>query len=130
MKPFLDLPAALRPTPKRRPVRVGELIRNEIATLVLYKIKDPSLTQLTITDVVMTDDLRMARVYFSCDDKLVSEVKKGLARASGFMRSHLARVLSMRYVPELRFMVDRDKARRDRMDELFQEIAVENDKAH
>ncbi|MCD6389986.1 MAG: 30S ribosome-binding factor RbfA [Desulfobulbaceae bacterium] len=120
------LPAGLRPEPKRRPIRVGDLIRNEIAMLLLFKIKDPRLLYVTITEVVMTDDLRRARIYFVCDEKLVKKSEKGLVSAKGFIRSHLARVLNMRYVPELLFLYDPAHAKRERMDQLFQEIAGEN----
>ena len=125
-KAGLLLPAGLRPEPKRRPIRVGDLIRNEIAMLLLSKIKDPRLLYVTITEVVMTDDLRRARIYFVCDEKLVKKSEKGLVSAKGFIRSHLARVLKMRYVPELLFLYDPAYAERERMDQLFQEIAGEN----
>jgi len=120
------LPEGLRPEPKRRPIRVGDLIRNEIAMLLLYKTKDPRLLHVTITEVVMTDDLRRARIYFVCDEKLVRKAEKGLVSAKGFMRSHLARVLNMRFVPELLFLHDPAHAKRERMDQLFHEIAEEN----
>lgn len=121
------LPAGLRPEPKRRPARVGDLIRNEIATLLRYKIKDPRIAEITITQVIMSDDLSRAKVYFSCDEKLLFKARKGLSSAGGFIRTHLAQTLNMRYVPVLIFKNDPEQAQRERIDQLFQEIAAENE---
>ncbi len=122
------LPAGLSPEPKRRPARVGDLLRNEIAVLLLHKIKDPRVAEITITQVIMSDDLSRARVYYSCDEKSLAGVGKGLASAGGFIRSHLARTVNMRYVPELIFKYDPEPAQRERLDQLFQEIAAENER--
>lgn len=108
---------------------MGDLLRNEIAMLLLYKIKDPRVADITITQVVMSDDLSRARVYYSCDDRLLARARKGLSSAGGFIRTHLARTLNMRYVPELVFKNDREQAERERIDQLLQEIAAENERS-
>jgi ribosome-binding factor A len=123
------LPAGLRPEPKRRPARVGDLLRNEIATLLLYKIKDPRVAAVTVTQVIMSDDLSRAKVYYSCDEKLLAKARKGLTSAGGFIRSYLARTLNMRYVPQLIFKHDPEQAQREKLDQLFQEIAAENERS-
>ncbi|MCK5322668.1 MAG: 30S ribosome-binding factor RbfA, partial [Desulfobulbaceae bacterium] len=92
----------------RRPSRVGDMIRSEISQLLVQKIKDPRVQNVTITGVAMTGDLRRARIYFTVfgDKRRIKEAEKGLASAKGFIRSHLARELGMRYVPELDFRHD------------------------
>ena len=111
----------------RRPARVADNIKNEIATLLLRKIQDPRVYNVTITQVKITPDLRRAWIYFSCLDSNVEEVVAGLTSAKGFIRSHLARVLGMRYVPDLEFRHDLTINRMAEMDKIFHEIAAEDD---
>lgn len=126
-KTRFGLPAGLEEGPRRRPARVGDLIMQEIAMLLLQKIKDPGLRDVTIIKVKVTDDLRKARVFFSCPDDEKVKVEKGMIRAKGFIRSHLASQLQLRYVPELVFLYDATSAQQERMDRLFKEIANEHE---
>lgn len=126
-KTRFGLPAGLEEGPRRRPARVGDLIMQEIATLLLYKIKDPGLRDVTILQVKVTDDLKKARVFFSCPDDTVKKAEKGMKRAKGFIRSHLATQLQMRYVPELIFQHDPSAAEQEKMNRLFREIAGEHE---
>ncbi len=113
----------------RRPARVADNIKNEIAMLLLRKVKDPRLYNVTITGVKITPDLRRAQVMFSCSGGDAEDVGSGLASARGFFRSHLARELGMRYVPDLEFVQDLSLERQFEMDELFREIAEKDDQA-
>ncbi len=128
-KSRIVLPAGLGPEPKRRPVRVADMLRKEIAMLLRRKISDPRIAEVTITQVVMSDDLSRANIYFSCDEKLVERAKRGFASAGGFIRTHLAQILKMRYMPELVFKRDAGQVHRERIDQLFQEIAAENERS-
>ena len=73
----------------RRPARVADSIKNEVALLLLRKIRDPRVYNVTITEVKITPDLRRAWIYFSCLDQNVEEVAAGLTSAKGFIRTHL-----------------------------------------
>ncbi len=110
-----------------RPTRVGDLIKQEIATMLIYgDIKDPRVGLVTITDVKMTRDLKNARVFFtmtgaSLQDGLKVEgskadgsdtssearsVRRGLQNASGFIRRELGKKLSLKYIPVITFEYD------------------------
>ncbi|MGV1099976.1 30S ribosome-binding factor RbfA [Thiovibrio sp. JS02] len=127
-KSRFSLPAALgRSAPKRRPIRVADAIKTEIADLLLRKINDPRLHNVTITKVEVSDDLGHARVFYSIlDDERPENVAKGLASARGFMRSSLAKVLEMRHVPALDFRQDLAAQRQEEMERLLREIAKED----
>ncbi len=117
----------LGPSPRRRPSRVGDLIKAEIATLLLRKIKDPRVQHVSITKVDVSPDLRNARVMFGVyGDQDPKEAAKGLESCKGFIRSTLARVLEMKYVPALQFKQDLSAQRQDEMERLFKEIRDEN----
>ncbi len=120
------LPDALGTEPRRRPARIADAIRNEIATLLLYQVKDPSLLSVTIVRVEVSNDIKRAKIYYACDPEMEKKVRQGLSRARGFMRSHLAKVMQMKYVPELIFHSDPGPTHAERMEQIFQEIASED----
>ncbi|MBU0730354.1 MAG: 30S ribosome-binding factor RbfA [Proteobacteria bacterium] len=108
--------------PKRRPARVADSIRNEVALLVLQKIKDPRIKNITITKVKVTDDLRNAIIFFSCTEDLMDSAEKGLLSSKGFIRSHLAKELGMRCVPELSFERDLTLFYQENVERLLKDV--------
>jgi ribosome-binding factor A len=92
----------------RRAERVGEAMREVIADMLLRDIKDPRVGMVTLTAVQLTDDLRHAKVYFSCvGDAAVRERSlQGLRSAAGFIRAQLTRRLQLRAAPEVTFLFD------------------------
>jgi ribosome-binding factor A len=115
---------------QKRSVRVADAIRNELALLLLHKVRDPKIGSVTVSRVEVTDDLKYAKIYYTVlgEGKIVKEAEAGLQRARGFMRSHLAKTLNMRYTPELQFRYDMTAEKVKEIEELFQEIAGEKDK--
>jgi len=111
----------------KRPKRVADMIKNEIALLLLRKVKDPRLTNVSIVAVEVTRDLRKAIVYYSVlgDEHQVKDVAEGLARAKGFFRSHLARELGMRATPDLVFKLDLSMVHQQEMEMLLKEIKTD-----
>ena len=101
--------------------RVADQIRMEVADILMRKIKDPRVRTVTVTDVELTKDLRIARVYVTTMEQNHGErhVFDGLAKASGFVRAELGRRLALRYLPELIFVKDVSGPRADRVLELL-----------
>lgn len=107
-----------------RPKRVAEAIRNELSILLLQKVRDPRLSEVTITGVKMSPDLKRAKVYFDISTgKNVKSAAQGLQKAKGFFRSHIARQLNMRYTPELVFFHDKMNEETEKLEGVFREIA-------
>lgn len=104
-------------TAYKRAARVAGQIRMEVAEILLRKTKDPRLQAVTVTDVELTDDLRIARVYVTVgkDGDEEAGVFSGLAKATGFIRGEVGRRLSLRYNPELLFCKDTSGSRGDRI---------------
>ena len=113
----------------KRADRVADLIRMEMADLLLKHVRDPRIGFLTITGVTMTDDLRTAKVFFveMGKDECRGEVLAGLRRASGFLRGELGRRLKLRFAPELLFEYDASFAYGNRIERLLSEIHREED---
>ena len=121
------LPDELADGPKRRPARVADVIQSEVAMLLLSGIKDPRVEGVTLVGVRVTDDLRTARLLFTCIKANADHVLAGLTSARGYIRSHLAKELKLRYVPELIFEYDTSLDKQQEIEMVLQEIAREND---
>lgn len=104
-----------------RPRRVGHLLQREIADLIRREVNDPRAQQVTITSVDVSPDLKQARVYFTCldTDADTKKVEKVLNNAKGYLRHHLKSRLSMRSVPDLRFIYDESVERGTRISALI-----------
>jgi ribosome-binding factor A len=119
------LPGLGRPE-SSRPKRVAEAIKNELTILLLQQVSDPRLTGTLISKVVVAPDLKQAKVYFTVPaGKDSGSALKGMHRAKGFFRSHLAKTLNLRYTPELLFYFDNLNEEVERIDALFRQIEEE-----
>ncbi|NND91364.1 MAG: 30S ribosome-binding factor RbfA [Granulosicoccus sp.] len=108
--------------------RVADFIQRELAGLIRSEVKDPRVSpMLTISSVEVSRDLSVAKVYYSLmDSDEQPETQEALARASGFLRRQLARQMSTRSVPQLRFYYDDSAARGARMSALIATAIASN----
>lgn len=113
--------------PYKRADRLGELIQSEVSDIILRKIKDPRISLVTITGVDVSEDLRMAKIYFSSmgDNKERQKVLDGLKSATGFIKKALGPRLALRYVPDIEFCYDYSFEYGQRIDKLLREIKEE-----
>jgi ribosome-binding factor A len=110
--------------PSRRPKQVGDVVRAELARLLREELRDPAIGFATITDVVMADDLRSARVHvsvFGGKDQFAKTVE-ALNHARGHLRSLVGRNCGLRYAPDLHFVEDHTLERGARIEELLRTI--------
>lgn len=113
---------------RRRVQRFNELIHQELSTLLLRRVRDPRLSAVTITEVDVTADLRIARVYISVlddDEKRRKEILHSIRGAAGFLRRELAHILQVRYTPELDFRLDESAQYGEHIDQLLEKIHQE-----
>lgn len=104
--------------------KVAGLIQKEISSIIQFEMKDPKLGFVTITDVRVTNDLSIAKVYVSF---LGQQARKDagmkvLERSKGFIRSELAKRLSMRKVPDLKFMHDDSLEKGNKIEKILSEL--------
>ncbi len=110
-----------KPTFKRSE-RVGDQMKQEIADILMRKIKDPRIGFVTVTDVEIADDLRNAKVYVSIYGEDKKTPLKGLESAAPFIRSELGRRMRMKFMPELLFRYDNTVERGAHIMELLRTI--------
>jgi ribosome-binding factor A len=110
-------------TPNRRTMRLNQLLREELATLLRTEIKDPRVEPVTITGVDVTQDLAFADVYVRTltGGDADAQAMAGLRSAEGFIRRRLGRELRLRRIPELRFHLDRALEHVQKIESLLDE---------
>jgi ribosome-binding factor A len=117
-------------TEKARPKRVGELVREEIARLLMKGVKDPRIGFVSVMSVRMSPDLRYANVYvslFGTDGERKSSLI-GLQRAAGWLRGEVTRNLKLRFAPEIRFFPDDTLDKVFHLEEVFRDLHREEQK--
>ena len=116
----------------RRQRRVAEQIHRELSLLLMREARDPRLADVTITEVRVTPDLLIARVYFTVlgDSTRQEEAMAALDHANGFLRTQLAGQVRLRFAPELIFQLDSSAEYGRRIDELLDEVAAGNRPEH
>jgi ribosome-binding factor A len=110
---------------KIRPERVAHLMLREVVDILRNKIRDPRVSRwVSVTDVEVTGDLSMAKVYVSilAEDQDRDQTFKALEGAAGFVRHELAPRLGLREVPEIRFKLDSSIERGARVEELLKKL--------
>ena len=87
---------------------------------------DPRLGLVTITSVVVSPDLRHAKVYWMAggDSARIAEVEEGFASAGGLFRRALGKELGVRFVPEIKFYYDDTFDTRDEVDRLLSRAGI------
>ena len=110
--------------PGKRATRVGDQILRFIAELLMNKIRDPRVKNVTLTGINLSNDLKNARIFFSVmgTDSDVEQALKGLDSARGFIKRQLGSGLELRYVPDILFDHDPTLATGNRLEQLFKKI--------
>jgi ribosome-binding factor A len=118
--------------PTQRQLRVGELIRHELAAILARgRIHDPDLEGkiVTIPEVRLSPDLKIATVYvMPLGGKGGPGIVKALARNARFMKGELGKAMrEMRTIPDLRFRFDEMFDEASRIDQLLADPRVTRD---
>jgi ribosome-binding factor A len=109
----------------RRPDRLAEAIREEVANFLNERVKDPRITgMVTVTAVEVTRDLRTAKVFVSVLGPEADRAKtfEGLDSLAGHLRARLGKSLGLRSAPEILFRHDESVARAARIETLLAQI--------
>ncbi|MEO8216803.1 MAG: 30S ribosome-binding factor RbfA [Acidobacteriota bacterium] len=107
----------------RRSGQIGDVVRSELARIILRELSDPLFMFATITGVEMSPDMKHARVFVSSlrDEELAATVealRKGAAR----IRFLLGQKASLRYTPELDFREDRTSIQASAIEKILHDV--------
>jgi ribosome-binding factor A len=114
----------------KRSEKVADLIQKEVSQMLVKTVKDPRIGFVTITRVAVTEDCRLAKVYFSVAGTPKEREKSinGLDSAKGYIRKQLGRRISLRYTPEIMFQFDPSIEYAIHIGEVFQQLKQERKK--
>ncbi len=112
--------------PYKRSKRVGDLFREEIAEIIMNRVKDPRVGFITVTSVKVSEDLSYARVYISVLKKEdTEETLRVLNAASGFVRSEIGKRVRIKKLPRFEFFEDESLEYGARIDNLLRKLKEE-----
>ena len=108
----------------KRTDRIADLILQELAEVLLRKVQDPRLSDITLTSVEVSADLRHAKIYYSLlgDDEKRSKAAVGLESARGFVKRELGKRLQLRRIPDISFYFDASLEHGSHIDRLLAEL--------
>ena len=108
--------------------RVEQAIQRILSEALAGKVRDPRLSDVTITNVRVSRDLSVATVFYTTlgEQPVPAGVAEAFKAAMGYLRSGVARELRVRHVPELRFIPDEGLARARSLEDLI-ELAMERE---
>lgn len=113
--------------------RVSDAIQRLLAQVIPAEIRDPRIGMVNINEVTVTRDMAFAKVYVTFvgvdDEKQSQESAAILNKASGFLRTFLAKELSMRTVPKLQFIYDKTSVKGQALSSLI-DRAIAEDSRH
>ena len=117
--------------PSQRQLRVGELVRHTLSELFTRgDVHDPVIQNhlITVPEVRMTGDLRLATIYvMPLRGKDTEEVIAALERNKKFLRGEIARRVNLKFAPEIRFRVDERFDEAERIEKLLRTPRVRKD---
>ncbi len=118
-------------TASQRQLRVGEVLRHEMAQLLLREdIREPDLIGviITVSEVSVSPDLRKARCYIMpLGGENQQPVVDALTRAQKFIRGELSQKISLKYTPEIEFVIDTSFDYSQRIGEVLKAPEVARD---
>jgi ribosome-binding factor A len=108
--------------------RINDEVQRELAS-ILRDVKDPRVSGafVSVTAVVVTPDLKYAKIYYSALMGDKKELAKGLKAATGYIRSQIAQRLNLRITPELTFILDDSVAHGAHISKLLNSITFTED---
>ncbi|MFO0748851.1 MAG: 30S ribosome-binding factor RbfA [Myxococcota bacterium] len=119
--------------PRKRPFhrtdRLNSQIREVLATTLVREAREDILREVVITDVAVTSDISVARVYWhglpGIAEADPEAVQAAFDRAAGYFRKKVGEVIRARQTPELRFIYDKALDRGRRVDDILVKLARE-----
>ena len=107
-----------------RAERLSEALREEIDELIEYEMTDPRVGSLSVTEVVLSPDLKKAQVRLAmpADEPARKDALAALEHAKGFLKRELAARLQLYRIPDLYFAPDLSTALSGRVESLLKRV--------
>ena len=101
--------------------KLNNIIQRELSDIIQMEVKDPAIGFCTITGVEVTNDLSIAKVYVSFLNNPQKRME-ALQHSKGFIRTLLAKRLTVRKCPELQFVIDTSIEYGNKIESIIEEL--------
>lgn len=107
-----------------RTERVASLLKEEVGMYFTREYRYPTYGLITVTDVHMTPDLRIAKIYVSImgSDEVKKRTMKTLEDDKGEIRSFIGSHMRLKFTPAVQFYIDETLDRVEKIDRLIKQI--------
>jgi ribosome-binding factor A len=112
--------------------KLAERIQVIVAEALEYRVKDPRLGFITVTDVRITNDLGEASVFYTVygDDEDRNNTAAALESAKGMLRSEVGRLTGLRRTPTLAFFADAVPETARLVEDLLRQARADDERVH
>ena len=105
-----------------RPERIADYLKKEISNIILQKVRDPRLKSIAINHISVTQDISVAKVFYSVHKDEIELNAKILSKFSGMIRSEISKSMKIRRVPKIVFIFDKAPEEVDNIENLLKNI--------
>lgn len=102
--------------------KMNNIIQRELSDIIQNEVKNSQIGFCTVTGVDVTNDLSIAKVYVSFLNTNKKRSLEALERSKGFIRSLLAKRLTVRKCPELQFVLDTSLEYGNKIENIINEL--------
>lgn len=108
-----------------RRLRIQDLLRDEISLIIQRDLRDPGVGFVTILDVKVSEDLKIAKVMCSIygNDEEKKKTLQALKRSRGYVKFLLGQRIKLRYMPDINFVLDDVYEKALRIEEILKKEA-------
>jgi len=106
--------------------RIRKAIIKELSDIIQHKVKDPRIQGIiSVTDVELSPDYKYAKAYISIfgADNMKKDVMEAINDAAYFIRGEIGRRIRMRFIPDIKFLLDESMEKGRRLTELIEKIS-------
>jgi len=110
----------------KRGFKIADHIRKTVSEVLRAKVRDPRVKTVTITDVEVTYDITLAKIFYSVypwSENNLKDANAGLHSAKKFIRMQLGKELTCYRIPELTFKLDTSLDHGDRINKLLTRVS-------
>jgi ribosome-binding factor A len=86
--------------------KISSILKNAIGSILLNKMADPDLRKVSVSNIILSNDLKIARVYVSSFDSEPEKILEKLNHAGGYIRKQLSGSVHLKFLPNLQFFYD------------------------
>ena len=109
--------------------KIASQLEKEISLILFNEVKELRNEMITITDVKVTNDLSIAKIFFTCLNEAAKEdIARRLVHAKGFIRTEIAKRVDMRHIPDLVFTYDDSIAYGNKIEKIIAELHKKDSK--